>query len=136
MQSSANQMKKMGKHPNYYDFGRKWIRGWSKEYSISLKHLNKSFSITQNEHKKRVISLQLKLSLKFIKSLNYNKSSCIIFVLNCFKYFPVYILRHFSQNSPTIKKFELCQNGQVFTKISNVKMFQYSQIVFIKSITQ
>ena len=49
--------KKMGKHPNYYDFGRKWIRGWSKEYNISLKHLNKSFSITQNEHKKRVISL-------------------------------------------------------------------------------
>ena len=37
--------------------------------------------------------------LKFIKILNYNKSSCIIFVLNCFKYFQIYIIHKKNKNT-------------------------------------
>ena len=45
-------------------------------------------------------------------------------VLNCFKYFLIYILR---QN---------VAKNQIRKTISSGKMFQYSQIVYIKSITQ
>ena len=56
MRSIVNQKKKLGEEPEALQFSRRWIKGWCKEYNISLKHPNKRFSISQDERKKRIIS--------------------------------------------------------------------------------
>ena len=57
-----------------------------------------------------------------------------LYVLNCFKYFLICFGTNVSKNQ-TRKKFELCPSDLIFTKIPSGKMFQYSQNVYIKSIT-
>ena len=62
---------------------------------------------------KYLVTKYLKIRKKY-----FNLSS--LYVLNCFKHFQKHILGPLSQKDQARKKFELCQNDSIFTKISEL----------------
>ena len=56
--------------------------------------------------------------------------------INCFKYFQIYILGRTSKKNQTRKNLKYVKMNWNTQKISNVKSFQYSLIIYFKRITQ
>ena len=47
-------MEEKGEVPEEIVFSRQWLKGWCQQYRISLKHLNKRFSLSKEDRKERI----------------------------------------------------------------------------------